>query len=106
VTSKGERFDVSRFGSGEYPRTVASYHIIHNGHGITCDGLVVSRTGSGVIAKVPTRCLDTPWKVRVGVLAHAEYNDGAEPHWSGDDDVLRVGAFTNRKAALSSWIAR
>jgi len=106
VTSTGERFDVNRFGSGEYPRMTVSYNIAHNGYGIKCDGLIVSRTSSGVIAKVPTRCLGNPWKVRVGVLAHAERSDGAEPHWSDHDDVLRNGAFTYRKPALSPWIAR
>jgi len=106
VTSKGDRFDVIRLGIAEYPKVIASYRIVRNGYRFTCNGLYVGRTPSGIIAKVPTRCLGNPWKVRVGVLAHADYGDGAEPHSTGHDDVLRNGIFTYRNPALSSWIAR
>jgi len=106
VTSKGDRFDVIRLGGAKYPRSTASYQIVRNGYRFTCDGLIVSRTPSGVIAKVQTRCLGNPWKVRVGVLARTDYKGGSESHWVGHDDVLRDGAVSFYKPALSPWIAR
>ncbi|RNL80068.1 hypothetical protein [Nocardioides marmorisolisilvae] len=110
VTSQGERFQVTYGRSEAGPQALVHVSLVHNGYHSTCDGLHVSRTtptatSKGVIADVPTRCLGNPWKVRVGVQAHTVYSDDAVEH-RGHDDVLRTGAFTYYKPALSPWIAR
>lgn len=106
VTSKGDRFQVTRAELlGVPPTSTVSVRVFRNGHSFSCDGLAVSRTSSGVITKVPTRCLGNPWKVRVGVMTHAVYGDDAVER-RGHDDVLRNGAFTYYRPALSPWIAR
>jgi len=101
VTSKGDRFDVYR-GARYFDPSV---RMKRNGTLFTCDGLYVHRTSVGVIAKVPTRCLGTPWKVRVGVLARTDYGSEKRPP-QGHDDVLRNGVVSYGNPALSSWIAR
>lgn len=104
VTSRGDRFDVNR-GAAGWPGSMTGVTILRNGTHVTCDGLYVHRTSAGVIAKVPTRCLGTPWKVRVGVLANARYGSPKQAP-GGHDDVLRTGIFTYHQPALSPWIAR
>ncbi|RNL79345.1 hypothetical protein [Nocardioides marmorisolisilvae] len=106
VTSKGDRFQVGRNVStgsldGFTPFVTAS----RNGYHFKCDGITATRTRSGVIAKIPTRCLGNPWKVRVGVQASSTYAECC-PEVTGLDDALLNGAYTDRKPALSPWIAR
>jgi len=108
VTSKGERFQVIYGRSNAGPSALVYLSLVHNGFHRKCDGLHVARTtpsstSKGVIAKVPTRCIDNPWKVRVGVQDHTVYGDDQA---RGHDDVLRNGAFTYYRPALSPWIAR
>lgn len=110
ATSSGERFQVLYGRSDAGPSALVDVALIHNGYHRTCDGLHVSRTtpgagSKGVIAKVPTRCLGNPWKVRVGVQAQTVYGDDATEH-RGHDDVLRNGTFTYYQPALSPWVAR
>ena len=103
VTSRGDRFEVYRADSSAEIKTF--FGATRNGYHFTCDGITVNRTSSGVIAKVPTRCLGNPWKVRVGVQASSTYAECC-PEVTGFDDALRDGAYTDRKPALTSWIAR
>jgi len=72
-------------------------------HAFPCDGLRVSRTSSGMIAKVPTRCLGNPWKVRVGVNALTGYRAS---QGSGMDDAMRNGTVTQNAPTMTPWIAR
>lgn len=104
VTSTGDTFDLQRaIGAdiGTTPKVLLS----RNGERVyDCDGLHVSRTSSGVIAKIPTRCLGRPWKVRVGVqMIAADKRDRLE--LQDQDDVLRNGAFDFKRPSLSAWIA-
>lgn len=114
VTSAGERYEVSRVNPelAREPVRVRLERVREGGEGtapVSCDGLRVSRTPDGVVAKVPTRCLRTPWKVRVGVLAANGYEvrPDQERYRGVADDALRDGgARTDRTPRLSPWIAR
>jgi hypothetical protein len=103
VTSKGDRFDIYR---AESSAEIAPFFgATRNGYRFKCDGIKVLRTSSGVIAKIPTRCLGNPWKARVGVQASSTYGECC-PEIDGFDDALRAGAYADGHPALSSWIAR
>jgi len=105
VTSKGDRFRFGRaVSTGASNPSMTFVFASRNGYHFTCDGITTSRTSSGVIAKVPTRCLGNPWKVRVGDQADTTYNEIDDVN--GYDDALRAGAFTDSKPALSPWIQR
>lgn len=105
LASNGDRFVVYRaVSTGSGDGFTPFFGLTRNGYRLKCEGLYVSRTSSGVIAKVPSRCLGDPWKVRVGVLADTVYDEYNDIY--GDDDVLRNGGFTDRKPALGPWIAR
>ena len=100
VTSKGDTFYVNRLHLEGYPGPFST--VARDGKHFECDGIYVSRTTSGVIAKVPTRCLGNPWKVRVGVYAESTLSDADD---TGHDDALLTGRYADRPA-LSPWIAR
>lgn len=105
VTSKGDTFVLQR-AIGADIGTTPKVILARNGERVSdCDGLHVSRTSSGIIAKIPARCLDRPWKVRVGVqMIAADTRNRLE--LQDQDDVLRNGAFDLKRPALSAWIAR
>ena len=100
-TSKGDHLIVSR--SNDEFTGKPELGLVRNDGPFTCRGIYVSRTSSGIIAKVPTRCLGNPWKVRVGVLVLSEYGCCGG---SGYDDPLRNGAITENEPRMSPWIAR
>ncbi|MBZ5734087.1 hypothetical protein K8Z61_06220 [Nocardioides sp. TRM66260-LWL] len=104
VTSKGDRFDLTRsVSTGAEDPSKPFIGVTRNGYRVSCDGIVVSRTSSGVIAQVPTRCLGRPWKVRAGVVAQVYYRESGEGDQSGRDDVLRDRA-ASTTPALSPWV--
>lgn len=101
LTSKGERYQVSR-GLND-AGTKVTYYFFGPGGPVKCAGVYASRTASGIIAKVPTRCLGSPWKVRVGVQASAEY---VRAQSSGVDDAMRDRGFSYSAIGMSPWVAR
>lgn len=104
VTSKGDEFTLQR-SIGPDIGTTPVVLLTRNDERFECRGLHVSRTSSGIIAKVPTRCLGTPWKVRVGVQA-ISLDEKRPFELQAQDDVLRVGKVDYGRPSMSAWIAR
>ncbi|GAB3598812.1 hypothetical protein GCM10027446_30000 [Angustibacter peucedani] len=106
VTSKGDRLRVVYRVSDRMRVPCETFLEVRlNGRRTTCRGLHATRTPSGIIAKVPTRCLGTPWKVRVGVSATGIYQT-YDPKTYSEDEALRSAAVDLDEPRLSPWIAR
>ncbi|MFB9312834.1 DUF4124 domain-containing protein [Nocardioides plantarum] len=105
VTSHGDTYDFQRCEySSDGTKSTSSRR---NGYRYQCDGLRISRTSAGIVARVPVACLDIPYRLRVGVQARVIYPLVADPRDRiAQDDALRTGKVTARKPRLSPWIVR
>lgn len=76
-----------------------------NGRLVSCDGIRVVPTSSGIFGFVPRACLGTPYKVRAGVVVNALLADDSsdDTYTRGRDDALRVGNATIGRPTLGSW---
>jgi hypothetical protein len=103
VTSRGDHFDLGRGASSS--EGVVDTFITRNGDDYGCEGMSIHRTPAGVVAKVPRRCLGTPYKVRVGVQTEAEYKD-TPTSWrrTAQDDALRTARFEFAAPRLGPWV--
>lgn len=104
TTSRGDRFVLSRGVASSEGCFTSAVRVFRNGYRFRCDGTSVQRTEAGIVARVPSSCLGSPYRVRIGVQLTTEddYESGAQTY----DDVLRTGRYTDDVPKLSPWIVR
>ncbi|MFB9312835.1 hypothetical protein [Nocardioides plantarum] len=104
VTSRGDSYTL---GYLDNDNTVGESKIFvqRNGYRYTCDGIAASRTRAGLLFRMPTSCLDTPYKIRVGLQTRiytTPFDDVNEREIR--DDAYRTGKVDVKKSKLSPWI--
>lgn len=101
VTSKGERFSVVRSTADGSVFT----DLKKGSRSLSCDGLRISTTPSGMLASIPRRCLGTPWRVRVSSFAEWTGPDGKGGLVNVRDEAMRVGSTDVPRPTYSPWVA-
>lgn len=105
VTSRGTNiYDLRRI----VRDTGTTVELRRNGRVVSCDGIRVVPTSSGIVGSVPRTCLGTPYKVRAGVVVNAllaaDKQGTNRVYTRGRDDALRVGDATIGSPTLGSWV--
>jgi hypothetical protein len=108
VTSRGDTYLVDYLRNDN---TVGgpTFLVRRNGYRYACDGITVDRTSAGLLFRVPTSCLDTAYRVRVGLqtrMYYAPYDDDRVNEREVRDDAYRSGKVDSKALKLSPSIVR
>ena len=104
VTSRGDSYTITYLNNDN---TVdgPQFFVRRNGYRYACDGMSGSRTRAGLLFRMPTSCLDTPYKIRVALQTRmytVPFDDVDEREIR--DDAYRTGKVDATKSRLSPWI--
>jgi hypothetical protein len=106
VTSRGDTYTVGYLANDN---TVdgPKFSVSRNGYRYSCEGISVDRTSAGLLFRVPRSCLDTPYRIRVGLqtrMYFAPWNDPDVDEREVRDDAYRTGKVDPKASRLSPWI--
>lgn len=103
ATSRGDTYTVSYLNNDN--TFGPSFVVRRNGYRYECDGIANSRTRAGLLFRLPASCLDSPYRIRVGLqtrMYSGRFDDVNEREIR--DDAYRTGKVDEKTSKLSPWI--